>query len=544
MYTAFFGFKENPFNLTPDPRYLFLSRYHREALEHLRYGINERKGFIAITGGIGTGKTTLCRALLDHLGAETKSALIFSSFMSDLEMLKAINHEFGIEMGSDAVSKKDYVDALNTFLLNNFSHGGNALLLIDEAQNLDLTVLEQIRMLSNLETEKEKLLQVVLVGQSELKDLLQTSSLRQLNERITVRYELRPLDDTDLRGYVHHRLTVAGGKGEVGFSNRALTTVYTYSQGNPRRINAVCDRALLIAFTDEKRMVSRKMVKDAIRDLKGDGNTQSTSLRPPGFARDKGIGPWLGAATLFLCVLLAAGAFVWYQDGHFWGVFSKTKRLEATPEAAAPAPVQAVTPTSESTETPHAALFLNETVSLANLFRSFERRFGRVAGPEKSTYLGLMTFTIPPEYFTLFKRPFKMLVADLPPAVGTGPRYLLITKTNESGATVLDGQGTPHAVDRDFVLSHWGGAVSFVYPQAKGGKTLTRGMEGRKVSKVQQVLQQVGYLVEGSGVYDGQTARAVTQFQREFGLNADGIVGPRTMALLFQMADGDDELYP
>jgi len=222
MYTAFFGFKENPFNLTPDPRYLYLSRYHREALDHLLYGINERRGFIAITGGIGTGKTTLCRALLDHLDENTKSALIFSSFISDMEILETINHEFGIEMEPGAETKKDYLDALNQFLLDNFSNGGNALLLIDEAQNLSHTVLEQIRMLSNLETEKDKLIQIVLVGQSELKGVLAAPSLRQLNERITVRYDLKPLDPADLRAYVSHRLSVAGGSGNLNFTKGGL----------------------------------------------------------------------------------------------------------------------------------------------------------------------------------------------------------------------------------------------------------------------------------------------------------------------------------
>ena len=188
MYKTFFGFKEHPFNLTPDPRYLYLSRYHREALDHLLYGINQRKGFIAITGGVGTGKTTLCRALLDHLDDTTKSALIFSSFVSDMEILKSIAHEFGVTLPEETDSKNALLDAINHFLLGVFREGGNALLLIDEAQNLSRTVLEQIRMLSNLETEKDKLIQIVLVGQSELKEVLSAHSLRQLDDRITVRY--------------------------------------------------------------------------------------------------------------------------------------------------------------------------------------------------------------------------------------------------------------------------------------------------------------------------------------------------------------------
>ncbi|MFB0532152.1 MAG: ExeA family protein, partial [Desulfatiglandales bacterium] len=248
MYTSFFGFKENPFNLTPDPRYLFLSTYHKEALDHLLYGINERKGFIAITGGIGTGKTTICRALLSQLEESIKSALIFNSFISDTELLEIINQEFGIDGDMAVSTKKEYIDKLNQFLLKTFSLGGNAVLLIDEAQNLSHNVLEQIRMISNLETEREKLIQIVLVGQFELNELLASSSLRQLNERIMVRYELRPLDREDVQGYVEHRLVVGGGRGNVRFTNGALKAIYESSQGNPRRINAICDRALLAAY--------------------------------------------------------------------------------------------------------------------------------------------------------------------------------------------------------------------------------------------------------------------------------------------------------
>ena len=528
MYAPFFGFKENPFNLTPDPRYLFLSRYHREALEHLLYGINERKGFIAITGGIGTGKTTLCRALLEHLDPKTQSALIFSSFISDEEILKSINQEFGIEMGPGTLSKKDYVDALNQFLLKNFGDGENALLLIDEAQNLSHAVLEQIRLLSNLETEKEKLLQVVLVGQSELKGLLHSPSLQQLNERITVRYDLRPLDEADLRGYVHHRLTVAGGRGEVGFSNGALRAVYGYSRGNPRRINAVCDRALLIAFTKEKRMISKKMVKDAVRDLKGEGSDARTSgVGPPLFVR----GGWSKsrAGAVLLLVMLMAGLFVWRQGGDIMEVFSSVGRVNGTP---APAASTQDTPTPEIA---NAAVFLDQATSLANLFRLFEDRVSGGSDYGEGAYLGLVSFDIASEYFILFKKPFRVLAAHVASPLGPGPRYLLITQTRDNGAVALDPDGGVHKVTRSFVLRHWGGEVSFVYPHRQVFQTLSRGMKGREVLKVQEVLKRVGYLVELTAVYDPQTAEAVARFQEEFGLNADGIVGPRTMALLFQM---------
>ncbi|MFO7986419.1 MAG: AAA family ATPase [Desulfatiglandaceae bacterium] len=536
MYTAFFGFGENPFNLTPDPRYLFLSRYHREALEHLLYGINERKGFIAITGGIGTGKTTLCRALLEHLDPNIQSALVFSSFISEQEILQTVNQEFGIEMDPEASSRKDYVDALNAFLLKNFRNGGNALLLIDEAQNLSRTVLEQIRMLSNLETEKEKLLQVVLVGQSELKGLLGTAALRQLNERITVRYDLGPLDEADLRGYVHHRLTVAGGKGDVSFSNGALKAVYAYSKGNPRRINAVCDRALLIAFTGEKRVISKRMLKDAIRDLRGRSDAPRADRRSWLFHLRGPAGRWVAATAVLLVGILVAGFLGWYPGGILKDIFSKTNANEVSlPSFSSPA-------VSSRPDNPDTTMFLNDTASLAGLFRPFERETGAVPDHSEGDYLGLVSFNVPPEYFPLFKRPFRVVV-DTPPGSGSPPRYLLITETGYDRAVALDKEGTRHELTRAFVFSHWGGTVSFVYPHNSVFQTLSRGMKGEDVLRIQRLLERAGYIVEQTAVYDQQTVQAVTRFQKEFGLKADGIIGPRTMALMFQMADPGDELH-
>ena len=270
MYPSYFGLKECPFNLTPDPRYLYLSPYHKEALDHLLYGIQERKGFIRMIGGIGTGKTTICRSLLGHLDASTKSALLFNAFVTEMELLETINQEFGIKMEPGAKSKKDYIDALNDFLLETYRSGGNAVLIIDEAQNLSHGVLEQIRMLSNLEAEKEKLIQIVLVGQTELNDILASPSLKQLNERIMVRYDLKPLDSKDIKGYVEHRLVVAGGRGNLELTRGFFKKVYSYSRGNPRRINAVCDRSLLIAYAQEKHTLSKSIAGKAIQELYGD----------------------------------------------------------------------------------------------------------------------------------------------------------------------------------------------------------------------------------------------------------------------------------
>jgi len=269
MYAAYFGLKENPFKLTPEPRYLFLSEPHRDVLLYLAYGIKERKGFVLISGGIGTGKTTICRTLLNLLDAHpsVETALIFNTAISDLELLEAIVKEFGIEIPRETGTKKAYVDALNDFLLKNFAAGKNAVLLIDEAQNLSHSVLEQIRMLSNLETEKEKLLQIILIGQPELKTMLTLPALQQLNDRITVRYDLIPLSVDEVIAYIEHRLHVAGGPGKIKFTKGAYRAVYDFSEGVPRRINALCDRAFLIAYAKNISKIDRWVIRHAARDI-------------------------------------------------------------------------------------------------------------------------------------------------------------------------------------------------------------------------------------------------------------------------------------
>ncbi len=270
MYAEYFGLKENPFSLSPEPRYLFMSEHHRDALNCLIYGIKEKKGFVLLSGGIGLGKTTICRSLLNSLDDSVETALIFNTAVAEMDLLETVLTEFGIRIRKDAKTKKAYIDALNRFLLKNYGAGKTAVLLIDEAQNLSYGVLEQLRMLSNLETEQDKLLQIILIGQPELKATLSQPALRQLNERIVVRYSLEPLSPREVANYIDHRLKVAHGPGPLKFTSSAINLIYNFSEGIPRRINALCDRALLIAYTKNVSKISRKIVKLAVADIGAD----------------------------------------------------------------------------------------------------------------------------------------------------------------------------------------------------------------------------------------------------------------------------------
>lgn len=266
MYTKYFGFNEKPFTLTPNPRFIFLSKNHKEAFAHLLYGINNHYGFIELVGEVGTGKTTVLRTLLGQLREESyRSALIFNPCLSGVELLRSINQEYGLDASSEYAN--ELLTHLNHFLLNENSSGRTVVLVIDEAQNLQPEVLEQIRLISNLETENEKLIQIILAGQPELEALLQRPDLRQLNQRIAVRYKLKPMSMDETKAYIGHRMEVAGDTGGVTFGRLALKWIYLYTRGVPRMINILCDRALLIAYGDERRSITAGIVSRAIKEI-------------------------------------------------------------------------------------------------------------------------------------------------------------------------------------------------------------------------------------------------------------------------------------
>jgi type II secretory pathway predicted ATPase ExeA len=299
MYEEYYGFTEKPFSLTPDPKYLYKSETHASAFDLLQYAIRRREGFVVITGDIGTGKTTLCRAILDQLDRKTFTALVLNPFLSEEDLLRQVLRDFGVVSREEVkrgrllgVSKRDLIETLNEFLLALQPLKARALLILDEAQNLPPQTLEQIRILSNLETDKEKLLQIVLVGQLNLQTLLRSPDMRQLDQRISIRYELKPLNREEAGAYVAHRLAIAGAGANVSFAPRALDLVHRLTGGTPRLINLLCDRALLGGFSGRTNRITPEIVKHAAASL--------DLIKPRG--------SWFGRLRRFAAVFAATAA--------------------------------------------------------------------------------------------------------------------------------------------------------------------------------------------------------------------------------------------
>jgi len=333
MYTAFFGLREKPFSLTPDPHFLYLAAPHREALAHVLYGVEQGEGFIAVTGEVGTGKTTLCRTLLERVGSDTEVAYIFNPSLTGEELLRAINSEFGLV--TEGATRAQLSDQITHFLLERKRADRRVLLIIDEAQNLQPSTLEEIRLLSNLETSTSKLIQILLFGQPELDEMLDSNELRQLRQRISVRWSLWPLTADEVSEYVRHRLRIAAG-GECDlFSERALRALSRRSHGIPRLVNLLADRALLAGYASGTKTIAPQLVHQAAREILKAPERRSSHKRL-----------FLGAFTAAVLLgAIAAGAVAWRQ----LGVPAVVERAEtAAPRAVGAAPPPAPPEVSEA----------------------------------------------------------------------------------------------------------------------------------------------------------------------------------------------------
>jgi general secretion pathway protein A len=534
MYTSFFGLQEKPFAITPDPRYLYLSERHAEALAHLLYGINEAGGFIQLTGEVGTGKTTVIRSLLEQLPGHAEVALILNPRITPPEFLLTICEELHLPVPAESrPSTKALMDLLGHYLLEAHARGRRVVLIVDEAQNLSFETLEQVRLLTNLETATTKLLQIILIGQEELRALLEQPDLRQLAQRITGRYHLSPLSTDETAGYVKHRMRVAGATAEA-FTPGALREVHRLSKGIPRVINVVCDRALLGAYTREEHRVGPAFIRDAAAEVYG---------RPVP-------APWLKWATSgAIAAALALVAFgAWSLLGRdddaaatapasSPGIASNAVASPAAAEAAAvaAATTPAVPPLALDRLLAQNANDTTTEAALQHLFARWDIQYApnRGRGCEQASAQGLECLFQKGSWAQLrtLDRPAILTLTD---DVGGTHQVLLVGLTDEAATIELGGatQDVPIAT----ISRYWFGDFLLLWrPPLAVVKALAPGMRGAEVRWLRENLRAVQGLPAmppASDFYDDELTRLVQDFQRQHRLNADGVAGVQTQIVL------------
>lgn len=528
MYHQYFGLNESPFSISVNPRYLFMSPRHRDALAHLLYGVGSSGGFILLTGEVGTGKTTINRCLLEQLPDTTDLAIVLNPALSAIELLATVCDEFGIEYPTATDSLKVLTDALHRFLLTNHAAGRKSVLMIDEAQHLDFDVLEQIRLLTNLETNEQKLLQIILIGQPELSAKLARSELRQLNQRITARYDLQPLSEEETGAYVQHRLQVAGiSPSRSLFSSSVIREVHRHSRGIPRRINVLCERILLGAYGQQTQTISRRLVRSAASEVFGQEAQTANDKR--GFSR---VAPGLAATILVVALLVALLAG---PSGPFDGFQG----------AITPAPSLVIQPPD------------------------VEGKLGIDATANRSGSKGDPDYVLPPE---LASEWFWKLHSDVAPEAGHCPQTIaspwlcernrarvwneladlerpvvlgvetqarfkaaiIVLEFSGTSATVMTSHGlvseTLESLARD-----WDGSYYYLWLPPNGWSgAVSEGAEGDAVAEIAQLFAAIDGQPRAltDTVFDAQLSQRVRLFQDEQGLEVSGQVDAKTLLAL------------
>jgi general secretion pathway protein A len=532
MYLDFHGFREKPFNLTPDPRFVFLSKTHKEAFAHLLYGVHHRVGFIGLTGEVGSGKTTVLRALLGQLDPEHhRTALIFNPCLSAPELLQNINREFGIPTPSNSLGP---LDALNQFLIQQNTEGRTVVLIIDEAQNLEAPVLEQIRLISNLETDREKLIQIVLSGQPELAQILKRNEMRQLSQRIVVRYHLQPMDFEDTVHYINHRLEVAGGRNGPLFSKGALKRIYGYSQGLPRLVNAACDRALMTGYSRDAARISSRIAAAGIKDMRRDTTVSSLKKRLV-----------LIPTVVILAALIAVSVYFIRPD------FINSNTAPPVKE------------TEEQTKK-------DPVISGEELSRAMAAELGSVPEQESArrafnTLAGF--WNVPPVPESLNLNPFNgmekvaldrdlslyrysgnlgaLLRIDYPATLELtlpgipGKRFVSLVGMEDEQLLIDPPIAGRRSLSFSEIEKYWSGQALFLWKDSLNLlKSGSQGSKGDRIKQIQGLLKEAGvYNKPLTGVYNADTLSAVKEFQASAGIEQDGIVGGQTLMLLYRSID-------
>jgi general secretion pathway protein A len=525
MYTKYFGLNEKPFRITPDPRYLFMSERHSEGLAHLVYGVKDSSGFIQLTGEVGTGKTTLVRTLLARIPKGIDIALVLNPQLSAVEFLAAICEELKVSLPEDRNSVKALVDTLNRHLLASHAAGKRTILMVDEAQNLSTDVLEQIRLLTNLETAKQKLLQIILIAQPELREKLSQSNLRQLAQRVTGRYHLEPLSKEESIRYVEHRLKVAGGLGDI-FDDGAKREIYKFSKGVPRLINVVCDRALLGAYSQEVREVTSQIVQKSAEEIAGKEGRLATRN-------------WiLPAIVVLTAIIVVAGIWAVTQDARSPAADATPVETDLVDSGALTAEISldVLLQNSEALTTTTKAM----TTLLAIWGIEYDKNIPTACAQAESAGLSCLSQR---GSWSLLRQLDKPVVLTLTDSTGQ-PHKTVMVAASEGSADILIGADR-RTIPIDSITDLWYGQYLLIWKPPNGDPSaLQVGAKGPKVIWLRQSLTAldatIPVAVSDSDIFDAALERQLMDFQRRNRLEADGLAGQQTQIIINSRLGLDD----